>query len=237
MGNGGHWLTPRAGGRRGDALLWENVCDWLTSDPATGLRTVDGTMADSDPLGFSIIWATYGTWLPGDQRGWTRFGEGKQTANPLLERWCRVEMKESPLILNVYERGLVNRTINEVCRHRGWVCHIANARTNHVHLVVSAVEVSGKLVRDSMKAWCTRRLKERQDVLLKHLPPDRLTFDRVREKWWAERGFVRPLFTEADLEAAIIYAGDAQDRGGSKGNRQQSGVDYLRERAGAWRVG
>ncbi|MDV6033708.1 MAG: hypothetical protein F9B45_27165 [Phycisphaera sp. RhM] len=193
-------------------------------------------MAHSDSLGFSIIWTTYGTWLPGDQRGWTRFGAGKQPANPLLERWCRVEMKESPLVLSVYERGLVNRTIKEVCRHRGWECQIANARTNHVHLVVSAAGTSGRQVRDSMKAWCTRRLKERQDVLLKHLYSEQLWFDRVRDHWWAEGGYARPLFTQADLEAAIVYAGEAQDRGGSKGNRQKPGVDYLRERACIWGV-
>ena len=25
-----------------------------------------------DPLAFFLTWTTYGTWLPGDERGWSR---------------------------------------------------------------------------------------------------------------------------------------------------------------------
>ena len=30
------------------------------------------------PLAWFITWTTYGTWLPGDDRGWTERGKGSQ---------------------------------------------------------------------------------------------------------------------------------------------------------------
>jgi hypothetical protein len=29
-----------------------------------------------DPLAYFLTWATYGTWLPGDERGWIQYHRG-----------------------------------------------------------------------------------------------------------------------------------------------------------------
>ena len=42
-----------------------------------------------DYAGFFITWTTYGTWLPGDARGWRKRIGGEQQPRPLLEAWCR----------------------------------------------------------------------------------------------------------------------------------------------------
>ena len=50
-------------------------------------------------------------------------------------------------------------------------------RTNHMHIVIGAHDTDPRKIRRDIKAWCTRRLKEK--------------FDPVRENWWAERGSIR----------------------------------------------
>ncbi len=45
-------------------------------------------------------------------------------------------------------------------RIRGWKLWIANPRTNHVHVVVTAVGYAGDKVRDQLKANCTRGIRE-----------------------------------------------------------------------------
>jgi hypothetical protein len=72
-----------------------------------------------------------------------------------------------------------------------------NCRTNHVHVVVTADIANPKKIRIDLKAWATRTLKEK--------------FDRSRENWWAERGSIRFLNTDDDLESAIFYVRDSQD--------------------------
>jgi len=78
-----------------------------------------------------------------------------------------------------------------------------NCRTNHVHVVLSSA-ASPKVIREQLKAWCTRRLKELQVAM--RVPE----LDR-RRNWWAERGSIRWIFQEADLAAAIEYVLDQQD--------------------------
>ena len=41
-----------------------------------------------------ITWTTYGTWLPGDGRGWRKKRESHQPPQPLLEAWCRDRLSE-----------------------------------------------------------------------------------------------------------------------------------------------
>ena len=55
-------------------------------------------MADSEfnagePLAYFITWTTYGTWLPGDERGWNRKGLAEmQAGNSRLESAARGKM-------------------------------------------------------------------------------------------------------------------------------------------------
>ena len=38
-----------------------------------------------DPIAFFITVATYGTWLPGDQRGWVEYHKGWQMPDSVRE--------------------------------------------------------------------------------------------------------------------------------------------------------
>jgi REP element-mobilizing transposase RayT len=150
-----------------------------------------------DPVGYFLIWATYGTWLPGDPRGWVKYQAGWQLPDPIREREAKALMTEEACILTEEQRRAVEAQIGETCAHRGWTLHAVNCRSNHVHVVVTANVDDPDKIRIDLKAWTTRTLK-------KH-------FDDGRDNWWAERGSIRYLNRDNDLEAAIQYVRDGQD--------------------------
>jgi REP element-mobilizing transposase RayT len=156
-----------------------------------------------DPLAYFITWNTYGTWLPGDARGWVEYHRGWQLPNPILELEAQARMTEDACRLDREQRTCVENQIRETCQVRGWTLHAVNCRTNHLHVVLTADQHPDQ-VRAQLKAWCTRRLKE--------LDVKRGVSEPVRENWWAERGSKRYVNDEDSLEAAILYVRDGQDR-------------------------
>ena len=47
----------------------------------------------------------YGTWLPGDERGWLRKGEpAVQPPDPELEQACRAAMREDRVLLDAEQQ-------------------------------------------------------------------------------------------------------------------------------------
>jgi REP element-mobilizing transposase RayT len=150
-----------------------------------------------DPIAYFLTWVTYGTWPPGDARGWVEYRRGWQLPDPIRELEAKARMSEDACILKPEQRLAVERQIAETCAHRGWTLHTVNCRSNHIHVVVTADRVIPKKIRSDLKAWATRTLKTK--------------FDSTRKNWWAERGSVRYINREDDLEAAILYVRDAQD--------------------------
>ena len=39
-----------------------------------------------EPLAYFLTWPTYGTWLPGDERGWVEYRQGWQLPDPARKR-------------------------------------------------------------------------------------------------------------------------------------------------------
>jgi REP element-mobilizing transposase RayT len=160
----------------------------------------------NDPIAYFLTWITYGTWLPGDARGWVEYRRGWQLPDPVRELEAAARMREDACRLNARQRDEVERQIEETCRQRGWSLHAVNCRSNHVHVVVSAGETPPKRIRSDLKAWATRCLKQRARPLA-----DALGYDAERENWWAERGSIRFLYDETSVEAAIQYVTEGQD--------------------------
>jgi REP element-mobilizing transposase RayT len=153
-----------------------------------------------EPLAYFLTWTTYGTWLPGDERGWNRKGEADiQPSNPLFVEMARSRMKEPEFRLSPGERRIVELTIRDHCRIRNWHLHAINARSNHIHVVVTAAGYKPETVRDQFKAWCTRRLKEA---------------GITRTRFWTEGGSCCWINHEQELEAVMNYVTDGQDRKG-----------------------
>src|SRR5207248_11731596 len=91
-----------------------------------------------DPIAYFITWATYGTWLPGDQRGWVEYRRGWQLPNPILELEAAARMTEDACRLNRGQRAAVESQIADRCRIRRWELYAVNCRTNHLHVVLVA---------------------------------------------------------------------------------------------------
>lgn len=164
-----------------------------------------------DPIVFFITWTCYGTWMPGDDRGWTKWHRGDQVPQPLLADWCRDQMNESAIVLDLEQRRIVETVVIEHCRKRLWKLHAVNCRTNHCHVVVTAPNFGGEQVRDQLKSWGTRRLKDRE----RH---SGVAEEAIRTCWWTRKGSVRYLFDDDSLASATEYALEGQNAGGSKAN-------------------
>jgi REP element-mobilizing transposase RayT len=160
-------------------------------------------MSNDEPIAFLFTWSTYGTWLPGDARGWVEYQHGFRLPDPILELECAARMTEDACRLAPYQRDRVHQQVAETCKHKCWLLHAVNCRTNHVHVVLSATALP-KIIREQLKAWCTRRLNEQQAEL-------GIPNQERRTHWWSERGSTRWIFNESDLAAAIDYVLNQQD--------------------------
>jgi REP element-mobilizing transposase RayT len=159
-----------------------------------------------DPIGYFLTWVTYGTWLPGDARGWVEYHRGWQLPDPIRALEAAALMTESACRLTREQRKAVERQIAQTCEHRGWRLHAVNCRSNHVHVVLSAPGTRPKKIRADLKAWATRCLKEQARSLA-----DASGYQGERENWWAERGSVRFLYDESRLDEAVFYVAEGQD--------------------------
>jgi REP element-mobilizing transposase RayT len=153
-----------------------------------------------DPVGYFLTWVTYGTWLPGDSRGWVKYRAGWQLPDPIRECEAKALMAENACILTREQRRAVEAQIDETCAQRSWTLHAVNCRSNHVHVVVTADMADPDKIRVDLKAWSARALKT--------------AFGGERENWWAERGSIHYLNSDDDLEAAILYVRDGQEERG-----------------------
>jgi REP element-mobilizing transposase RayT len=174
--------------------------------------------AMAEPLAYFLTWSTYGTWLPGDERGWIEYRHGWQLPDTVRRLEAAARMTEDACRLDGEQRNAVERQIAETCKFRGWELHAVNCRSNHVHVVVAA-NLDPGAVRNQLKAWSTRRLKEldaqrRQSGAA--TPTGSVSGGRreqgLRENWWAERGSQRYINDPESLEAAVLYVRDAQDK-------------------------
>ena len=147
---------------------------------------------------YFITWTTYGTWLPGDARGWRKANQGPRPPQPLLKEWCRAHMGENPVLLNEAQRLRVEAVCRKHAEIRGWELHAVSARSNHVHVVVTA-DKPLKIVRDQFKANATRVLREE---------PDPITNETV----WTQGGDCEIVDGEDNLHGVVEYVTEAQDR-------------------------
>jgi hypothetical protein len=152
-----------------------------------------------DPLAYFITWTVYGSHLPGDEAGWRRRRKGYQPTQPRLADWHRKRLKYDVMLLSPEQRHVVETECERHCRHRGWHLWAVNARTSHVHVVVTADRCSGKIVRDQLKANCTRSLRARWNEFC----------DRTV---WTVGGDWQCINCEEDLESVCSYVREAQDR-------------------------
>ena len=158
---------------------------------------------DTDvPLGHLLTFRTYGTWLHGDARGsidrfHNQYGAPYLGTSEVRQTHDRRLLKGEPLLLGIRQRQSVEAALREVCEHRHWVLHALNARTNHVHVVLTIGTANPGRALNDLKAYATRRM--RGDGLW-----------REQHSPWADRGSKRYLWTERSLALASDYVINGQ---------------------------
>lgn len=152
-------------------------------------------------LAYFITFTTYGTWLPGCEKG-SVDEDHNEYSMPYLkpdssrERWAHEAMGQEPYVMSEAERRIVRDAIVSLAKERGWVLLAAHVRSNHVHVVVSAEREPGRLMSD-FKSRASRDLS-------------RAGFDDSGRRRWTRHGSTRHLFRELEVEAAIRYTLDEQ---------------------------
>ena len=156
-------------------------------------------------IAFFSTWTTYGTWLPGDWRGFRQHGRPEKGAIARWEFEARFRMTGTAVLLNQVQRNIVEETVANHCVHRAWELHAVSCRSNHVHAILTAPDRDLKIPREQFMAWCTRKLKEHERTVS--------GFQTVRECWWTERGWDEYLDTDEDFDHAMEYVLEGQDFG------------------------
>jgi REP element-mobilizing transposase RayT len=150
------------------------------------------------PLAYLLTFRTYGTWLHGDERGSVDthnrrniYGLPDVVPNKNLENLMQKNMKSQQFLLNEIQRKSVEETVKEFCEHKNYQLHAVNARTNHVHAVISA-QTKPEPIINFLKSYSTRKLKE-------------LKLISNEVKPWSRGGSRRYLWKERHVSLAIEY--------------------------------
>jgi len=151
---------------------------------------------DHKAIAYFITFRTYGTWLHGDSRGsvdrfHNQYGTPRLPPNKSREKYMKRLMKRPPVRLSLKQRKVVEESIREACKTRKWIFWASNARTNHVHSVVTA-DCGSKEARAILKAGATKAMRRKGGWRSKRSP-------------WADRGSRRKVYTQKQLMAAIDY--------------------------------
>jgi REP element-mobilizing transposase RayT len=175
-------------------------------------------------VGIHLIWTTYGTWLPGDDRGhWSPlldcYGSiveagGKLNREDLTTlEIARELMKEPPKILDAEEQSIVAAKLGDIVRHHQYCIYAAAIEPTHVHLLLGPLAESIGVVAG--------RLKGQTSSALRDLPRN-----HGRQRTWTAKYWKVFLFDELALARVNKYIEDHNLRRGLGA----SPFDWLRPR-------
>lgn len=157
-----------------------------------------------------ITWTTYGTWLPGDERGFvsnrvTRFGTYERKRNALGElpfagdertlAIARGEQKFETTFLTPQQAWWTAQSLAKLARERGWFIPRAAIMRQHIHVVVMHCPDDGPAVRRVLKGVT-------QADLCKKIGK--------AKRWWTLRGSNRYVKGAEAIEAAIQYVAEQE---------------------------
>jgi hypothetical protein len=159
-----------------------------------------------------LTWTTYGTWLPGDRRGFVspvRDGTGKYVRHnvpgtpqdsdiPALEKSLRNRLAGPPIYLNLAKAEQLLDQFHETADTRGWLPIAIGIIPNHCHIVVGVPgDPDPEILLRDFKSYGSRSLSKRW------LRP-------VSGTWWTESGSKRKLPNREAVLAASAYVRDQE---------------------------
>jgi len=135
-----------------------------------------------------ITWTTYGSWLPGDKRGYVEDGQILPGNVRTLER-NKQRQKSKTVRLSARQKQIVHRVILNEAKRVGHQIEVCVVYSNHVHLVARPHSESIEEVVGRYKSVTTR-------ALWQHGRKGRI---------WTKGFDKRFCFSEEDLTARIKY--------------------------------
>jgi len=124
-----------------------------------------------------------------------------QEPDPAKERQHRERMIEPPVFFTDVQGGIVETTIVDHCRIRGWTLHAVKVKSAHMHVVVTA-DRKGQDVRDQFKEWCSRKLSDAAGL------NGLIAKGAGRRRWFTEGGDCEHIETDEYLQNAIRYVNE-----------------------------
>lgn len=157
---------------------------------------------------YLLTWTTWGTWLPGDERGFVsevpdpihgsvthnRVGERYDRDMPTLREQARQRMNHPEIVFHLDHARILAHAFDEVrIGHSLSTLRAAIMRT-HCHLVVASREAEGATLLGLFKGVASRRLSQ--------------TFGKPGPgTWWTRHGSRRLLTTQDSIIAAVQSVG------------------------------
>ncbi len=153
-----------------------------------------------------LTWTTYGTWLPGDARGFVsqhRVRDEQVIYNlpetpydhhlSLLNRYAALQLKGSPVRLSREHALAVRDQLLETSAVRGWQICAGAIMATHIHLIVEApTDCSADILLRDYKAYASRALNARWER-------------PASGTWWTTSGSRRHILGEESLCRALEY--------------------------------
>jgi len=154
-----------------------------------------------------LTWTTYGTWLPGDERGFigqvkredsrrkrrNRPGEEFDRSMPALQQASEKRLKGPPIWFSTRHAETVLNQLLKTAEHRHWLPLAIAVMNSHIHVVVRVLGDPDPedLLRD-FKSYASRELNK--------------SFGRPKSKtWWTESGSKRKLPTPEAVIGGVRY--------------------------------
>jgi hypothetical protein len=135
-------------------------------------------------LAYLLTFSTYGTHLPGSEKGWVdvrhrMHGSPMLPSNPKREAYWQAYLNEAPWRIEPEAGWSVLNALRSVCAHRQWIAHAFHVRTTHVHAVIGGPTAAERMLSD-LKAYATRALRRAYPEL-------------PRRRYWSHHGSTRYL--------------------------------------------
>lgn len=155
-----------------------------------------------------LTWTTYGTWLPGEDRGfvspvrsspydsWRRQntpGTDYSRSMPGLRSAAQSRLKCPPIFLNPSQAESLLEQFHETSQYRGWECLAVAIMRTHIHLLAEVqLDPSPDVILKDFKSYGSRKLNSRWGK------PASAT-------WWTESGSKRKKATYSAVVNAVRY--------------------------------
>jgi hypothetical protein len=155
-----------------------------------------------------ITWTTYGTWLPGDERGYVsntllptggfipkenRPGTPYAADDAYTRDRARRLQKWPTVRLSAAQAMVVARSLVETALSRKWMILRASVMSTHVHVVVTGCPLDGPSVRRILKGNTQAALS---------------TSEGSPRRWWTAGGSDRVRRGEQSLLGTLRYVAD-----------------------------